>query len=416
MVDTVNETASFPIAVEDEQYISEGRLVSGNVLDDDDFGEAGPKGGTPSVKWKLDGLDSEPIEGGVLVRTEQGDVKLYDDGRYEYLPVAVSVEASNMPLNVSVRKDARYTVSGQIPTAPGYKFSHWTDEQGVRYNGGDYIDVTEPTELTANWINANTLPVTYLSGLPYSYTGYEPGMPAQQQVQQGQCFELSTEQPTAEGYIFAGWSVFGDESFFGTYAEGATGSEKPLVKPILHPYSNITDSFYLNSGRMARYLVRIPLLNSQSADMKWDITGNYDGYTYAYDLQIAGTKAAHVEINGDSIIFTDATTSFDQYGRAITQVIGGRTYTIYVDKGEREAGIAPTLNAMFEGPLYDNTHENGWPKAGVKFALTARGVKGSSTINATNWSPVVFVRTASTLICPDRAVYVQGNWIKDYRN
>ncbi|GHU61741.1 hypothetical protein AGMMS49983_01990 [Clostridia bacterium] len=124
--------------------------------------------------------------------------------RYTVLYAPGADAVSGLPANADVSYDTSYTVSGQVPTRPGYTFLHWSSTLGPNYTSGSAFTMpASNVTLTAVW-QLNTVPPEPPQYVTVTFVnGFGTTLSVQQVLVGGSA--TAPGNPTAEGYTFIGW-------------------------------------------------------------------------------------------------------------------------------------------------------------------------------------------------------------------
>ncbi|MBR5708847.1 MAG: InlB B-repeat-containing protein [Oscillospiraceae bacterium] len=157
------------------------------------------------------------------------DMHYNDHLGYYYVQYNLPVELSNVPSPTVVENRLKYStvsVSTDVPTLEGYVFKGWSEDPGddntVNADDSYYIEENMGIVLYAVWEKAGAPTTSYLI-YDDNVADEEIAVPvddSQTNTDDPKTFDVSTDKPVREGYVFLGWSTASGEN--NTVDVGAT--------------------------------------------------------------------------------------------------------------------------------------------------------------------------------------------------
>ena len=116
------------------------------------------------------------------------------------LPSSTSGHAAGSSVTVSATPAANY--EGTVSNL-SYKFTGWTDQDGILHTPGSSFNITKNMTLTATW-------EAVMQSVTYKYNDGTPGTADKtvaNAVQKGGTYTIGEADPTRTGWTFTGWTV-----------------------------------------------------------------------------------------------------------------------------------------------------------------------------------------------------------------
>ncbi len=121
---------------------------------------------------------------------------------------------TDAPANQTRQKHTTVSLSTQTPTRPNYKFQYWVDDDGNRYNPGDYYTADKSVVLTAVW--KGKIYTVEFTGRSMSASSYDYALYGDTIVlPDGEHYPFYDSYGNIYDYPFCGWTLSRDTTLDG---------------------------------------------------------------------------------------------------------------------------------------------------------------------------------------------------------